>query len=47
MPRLDRVDPRAEAERIILDEEYMLLLWKQKDSFKRICDIFWLKCRKR
>ncbi|CAM9357147.1 unnamed protein product [Ascophyllum nodosum] len=38
-----RVDPEAEAKRIVLDEDYMLLLWKGKDTPKRICDIFWLK----
>ncbi|CAN0436565.1 unnamed protein product [Ascophyllum nodosum] len=38
-----RVDPNAEAKRIVLDKDYMLLLWKGKGTPKRICDIFWLK----
>lgn len=39
-----RVDPRAKATRIVLDEEYMLLLWKHNSGRpNRICDIFWLK----
>ncbi|CAN0489207.1 unnamed protein product, partial [Scytosiphon promiscuus] len=33
----------AEATRVALDEDYMLLLWKHDDKPKRICDIFWLK----
>ncbi|CAM9470777.1 unnamed protein product, partial [Sphacelaria rigidula] len=40
-----RVDPTAEATRIMLDDEYMLLLWKDVDIPRRICDIFWLKLR--
>lgn len=38
-----RVDPMAEATRVALDEDYMLLLWKHVEEPKRICDIFWLK----
>lgn len=33
----------AETTRVILDEDYMLLLWKHDDEPNRICDIFWLK----
>lgn len=41
--RRNRVDPLAQATRIQLDDDYMLLLWKHDDEPKRICDIFWLK----
>lgn len=37
-----RVDHRAKATRIVLDEDYLLLLWQEQHP-KRICDIFWLK----
>ena len=42
-----RVDPRAAATRVALDDDYMLLLWKHDDEPKRICDIFFLKHRHR
>lgn len=39
----DRVDHCVDATRIPLDDEYMLLLWKEDSRPKRICDVFWMK----
>ena len=38
-----RVDPYTQATRVMLGDEYMLLLWKHAGNPKRICDVFWLK----
>ena len=38
-----RVDPFAEATRVVLDDDYMLLLWRHDDKPNRLCDIFWIK----
>lgn len=39
----NRVDPCAQATRFILDDQYMLLLWKEGTYPKWICDTFWIK----
>ena len=38
-----RVNPLAEATRVQLDNDYMLLLWRHDGKPKRICDLFWVK----
>ena len=37
------MDPHAQATRVQLDDDYMLLLWRHDDQPKRICDVFWMK----
>lgn len=37
------MDPFADATRVMLDGEYMLLLWRHDDYPRRLCDIFFLK----
>lgn len=45
LPRLAplSVNPCAEAMRIVLDKDYLLLLWKDDSQPKRICDVYWIK----
>lgn len=40
-----RADRNNSARRIMLDKNYMLLLWKQDRFYKSVCDLYWLKER--